>query len=619
MGGRHLSLSSANSPFNDEQAQLINQALSTLSNDQKLWLSGYLTANMQGGAARTVPASGAVQVPEAAGAQAAQPQVVEPRKITVLFGSESGNAQWVAELLESKLKEKDFEVTLSEMDQYKTKDLKKVEDLLIVTSTHGEGDPPDNAVTFYDFLYGRKAPNLEGARFSVLALGDQSYEFFCQTGKDFDARLEELGADRILPRVDCDIDFEELANEWIDNIINELGDQEVKQVVQDAQNEPIQNDVAAPVYSRTNPFEAEVLENEKITGRGSNKEVRHLELSLEGYGDEYAPGDSINILPENDPELVNELIDMLDWDSEQEIEVDTQGTKMTLSDALTSYFEITKLTKPLLESAAQIFDNEELMDRLSDNAWVKEYVYGRDLLDLLDDFPTESLQPDQLHQVLRKIPARSYSISSSNQANPDEVHITVCAVRYEAHDRDRSGVCSVQLAERVEPGDKLKVYLKKNPNFKFPFDETTPVIMIGPGTGIAPFRAVLQEREELDLTGKTWLFFGNQHFTTDFLYQTEIKDWLDNGVLEKADVAFSRDQEEKRYVQHLIDENSEEFYDWLRNGAAVYVCGDEKNMAKDVHQAIVHVLEKEGGLTEEESENYLAELKKEKRYQRDVY
>ncbi len=616
MGGRHLNLSATNSPFNDEQAQLINQALSTLSNDQKLWLSGYLTANMQGGTAEA-PAPQAAGAVQQSGAVAA-PQVVEPRKITILFGSESGNAQWVAELLESKLKENDFDATLSEMDQYKTKELKNVEDLLIVTSTHGEGDPPDNALSFYEFLYGRKAPKLDGARFSVLALGDQSYEFFCQTGKDFDARLEELGAERILPRVDCDIDFEGLANEWIDNIINELGDQEVKQVVQDAEETPVQ-DVSAPIYSRTNPYEAEVLENINLTGRGSNKEIRHLELSLEGYGDEYAPGDSINILPENDPELVDELIDMQDWVAEKDVVINTQGDKLPLGEALTSYFEITKLTKPLIEAAAQIFDNEDLLDKASDSEWVKEYIYGRDLLDLLDDFPTESLQPDQLHQFLRKIPARSYSISSSNKANEDEVHITVCAVRYESHNRDRSGVCSVQLAERVEPGDKLKVYLKKNPNFKFPFDENTPVIMIGPGTGVAPFRGVLQEREELDLTGNTWLFFGNQHFNTDFLYQTEIQDWLKNGVLEKVDLAFSRDQEEKRYVQHLIDEKSSEFYEWLRNGAAIYVCGDEKHMAKDVHQAIIHVLEKEGGLTEEESEEYLAELKKEKRYQRDVY
>ncbi len=616
MGGRHLNLSATNSPFNDEQAQLINQALSTLSNDQKLWLSGYLTANMQGGTAEA-PAPQAAGAVQQSGAVAA-PQVVEPRKITILFGSESGNAQWVAELLESKLKENDFDATLSEMDQYKTKELKNVEDLLIVTSTHGEGDPPDNALSFYEFLYGRKAPKLDGARFSVLALGDQSYEFFCQTGKEFDARLEELGAERILPRVDCDIDFEGLANEWIDNIINELGDQEVKQVVQDAEETPVQ-DVSAPIYSRTNPYEAEVLENINLTGRGSNKEIHHLELSLEGYGDEYAPGDSINILPENDPELVDELIDMQDWVAEKDVVINTQGDKLPLGEALTSYFEITKLTKPLIEAAAQIFDNEDLLDKASDSEWVKEYIYGRDLLDLLDDFPTESLQPDQLHQFLRKIPARSYSISSSNKANEDEVHITVCAVRYEAHNRDRSGVCSVQLAERVEPGDKLKVYLKKNPNFKFPFDENTPVIMIGPGTGVAPFRGVLQEREELDLTGNTWLFFGNQHFNTDFLYQTEIQDWLKNGVLEKVDLAFSRDQEEKRYVQHLIDEKSSEFYEWLRNGAAIYVCGDEKHMAKDVHQAIIHVLEKEGGLTEEESEEYLAELKKEKRYQRDVY
>ncbi|MGN5883526.1 assimilatory sulfite reductase (NADPH) flavoprotein subunit [Staphylococcus simulans] len=611
-----MNLSATNSPFNDEQAQLINQALSTLSNDQKLWLSGYLTANMQGGTAEA-PAPQAAGAVQQSGAVAA-PQVVEPRKITILFGSESGNAQWVAELLESKLKENDFDATLSEMDQYKTKELKNVEDLLIVTSTHGEGDPPDNALSFYEFLYGRKAPKLDGARFSVLALGDQSYEFFCQTGKDFDGRLEELGAERILPRVDCDIDFEGLANEWIDNIINELGDQEVKQVVQDAEETPVQ-DVSAPIYSRANPYEAEVLENINLTGRGSNKEIRHLELSLEGYGDEYAPGDSINILPENDPELVDELIDMQDWVAEKDVVINTQGDKLPLGEALTSYFEITKLTKPLIEAAAQIFDNEDLLDKASDSEWVKEYIYGRDLLDLLDDFPTESLQPDQLHQFLRKIPARSYSISSSNKANEDEVHITVCAVRYESHNRDRSGVCSVQLAERVEPGDKLKVYLKKNPNFKFPFDENTPVIMIGPGTGVAPFRGVLQEREELDLTGNTWLFFGNQHFNTDFLYQTEIQDWLKNGVLEKVDLAFSRDQEEKRYVQHLIDEKSSEFYEWLRNGAAIYVCGDEKHMAKDVHQAIIHVLEKEGGLTEEESEEYLAELKKEKRYQRDVY
>ncbi|PTJ03641.1 assimilatory sulfite reductase (NADPH) flavoprotein subunit [Staphylococcus simulans] len=616
MGGRHLNLSATNSPFNDEQAQLINQALSTLSNDQKLWLSGYLTAHLQDGTATQAPAASAA--PTQALAAPTQQQAVEPRKVTVLFGSESGNAQWVAELLESKLKENDFDATLTEMDQYKTKDLKNVEDLLIVTSTHGEGDPPDNALSFYEFLYGRKAPKLEGARFSVLALGDQSYEFFCQTGKDFDARLEELGADRILPRVDCDIDFEELANEWIENIINELGDQEVKQVVQEAQDAPVE-DASGPIYSRTFPYEAEVLENINLTGRGSDKEVRHLELSLEGYGDDYAPGDSINILPENDPELVDEIIDMQDWVAEKDITVNTQGDKMSLEEALTSYFEITKLTKPLIESAAQLFDNEDLLDRASDSEWVKDYIYGRDLIDLLNDFPTESLQPNQLHQVLRKIPARSYSISSSHKANEDEVHITVCAVRYEAHNRKRSGVCSVQLAERVEPGDKLKVYLKKNPNFKFPFDENTPVIMIGPGTGIAPFRSVLQEREELDLTGNTWLFFGNPHFTTDFLYQTEIQDWLKSGVLEKVDLAFSRDQEEKRYVQHLIDENSAEFYEWLRNGAAIYVCGDEKHMAKDVHQAIIHVLEKEGGLSEEESEEYLSELKKEKRYQRDVY
>ena len=292
---------------------------------------------------------------------------------------------------------------------------------------------------------------------------------------------------------------------------------------------------------------------------------------------------------------------------------------MPLEKALTEHFEITKLTKPLLQKAAELFGNTELLSQIDNAEWIQQYVDGRDVIDLLTEFPTSELKPETFYKLLRKLPAREYSIASSYEATPDEVHITVGAVRYEAHERTRKGVCSVQLAERIQPGDTLPIYLKKNPNFKFPFDEETPVIMIGPGTGVAPFRSYMQEREELGLSGNTWLFFGEQHFTTDFLYQTEWQAWLKDETLAKLDLAFSRDTEEKIYVQHRIAQQSELFYEWLQDGAAIYVCGDEKHMAKDVHDTIRSVIEQEGDMSEADAEAYLTQMKQEKRYQRDVY
>lgn len=540
------------------------------------------------------------------------------REITVLFGSETGNAQSLAESMESKLKENDFNVKLSSLDEFKPKDLKKVEDLLIISATHGEGDPPDNAVSFHEFLHGRKAPKLDDLRFSVLSLGDQSYEHFCQTGKDFDKRLEALGGERLSPRVDCDLDFDDPADEWMKGVLNTLsGPSEDKGP--DVKESDHSRSPGQAVYSRTHPYRAEILENINLNGRGSNKEVRHIELSLEGFGEAFEPGDCLGVYPENEACLVNQLIDTLGWNPDAEVEINTGGETLPLPEALTSHFEITKLTKPLITKAAELFENEALNEKVNEEGWIQSYAEGRDLIDFVSDFPAENLQPEELIQILRKLPAREYSIASSHKANPDEVHLTVGAVRYNAHDRDRSGVCSVQFAERLEPGDTVPVYLKKNPNFKFPFDEDTPVIMIGPGTGIAPFRSYLEEREELELEGKTWLFFGEQHFTTDFLYQTEWQSLLKEGVLSRLDLAFSRDSNEKIYVQHLIEQNGKEFYKWLDDGAALYVCGDEKNMAKDVHHAIRTVLEKEGGLSRNDAEIYLTQMKKDKRYQRDVY
>lgn len=605
-----LELTVTNSPFNQQQSESITQLLSTLTPEQKVWLSGYLTASQFKN-----DSNQAVLEPTTETSVATLPK---QRDITVLYGSETGNAQGLAETLENKLKEQSFNVQLECMEDFKPKNLKKVEDLFIITATHGEGDPPDNAITFHEFIHSRKAPKLNDVRFSVLALGDESYEFFCQTGKDFDKKLEELGAERLHPRIDCDLDFDELAEKWMEDILNALAVEAGNTSDIPAQVDP-EHISTTQTYSRTNPYEAEILENINLNGRGSNKEVRHIELSLEGFGEAFEPGDCIGIFPKNDPEFVEELIETLVWDADEEVPINEDGDKLSLRDALTNYFEITKLTKPIIKKAADIFENGVLSEKVKKDRWIYGYVEGRDFIDLINDFPPEDLQPEALHKILRKLPAREYSIASSYEANPDEVHLTIGAVRYHANGRDRKGVCSVQFAERLEPGDKVSIYLKKNPNFKFPKTEDTPVIMIGPGTGIAPFRSYIQEKEELELGNKSWLFFGEQHFTTDFLYQTEWQTWLKDGVLTKMNLAFSRDTEEKVYVQHRIEENGEELYQWIKEGAAIYVCGDEKNMAKDVHQSLLNVIQKEGHYNEEEAETFLTKLKKDKKYQRDIY
>ena len=619
-----MNLNVTNSPLTEEQAAKANELLASLTPEQKMWFSGYITATQIISGSTTGEAmDGATSSDSTANlpSGSAQSNVAQPkaRDITVLYGSETGNAQGVAEMFGERLQGLGHTVEVKGMDEIKPRNIKKVEDLFIVTATHGEGDPPDNAIELHEFLHGRKAPKLEGVRFSVLALGDQSYDHFCQTGKDFDAKLEELGAERLYERIDCDVDYDEDAEKWIAKVIDALNEEtgstaQAEEVV----SETIQSEKQQK-HSKANPFYTEVLENINLNGRGSAKETRHIELLLEDFNEEYEPGDCLVVLPENDPELVKQLIETLEWDPEQDIVINEDEDKMTLQDALTRHFEITRLTKPLVQKAATLFNNDELAKKETDSDWIKSYIDGRDLIDLIQDFKPDGLKPDDLYGMLRKLPPREYSIASSYQAAPDEVHITVGAVRYQAHGRDRSGVCSIQLAERIEPGDTVPIYLKHNPNFKFPKDEETPVIMIGPGTGVAPFRSYMQEREELELEGNTWLFFGNQHFRTDFLYQTEWQSWLEDGYLERMDVAFSRDTDDKVYVQHKIKENAKLFNEWLDRGASIYVCGDEKYMAKDVHEAIKQVISQERQISEDDAEEFLKQLKRDKKYQRDIY
>lgn len=439
-----MQLQVTNSPFSQEQVENINRLLPSLTESQINWLAGYLSANQV--KAAPLPADSSIEnIPGGEVSPQNEDKIIS-RNVKILFGSDTGNGQTLAEEMFGKLEERDFNVSVSSLDDFKPKNLKNVEDLLIVTSTHGEGDPPDNALNFYEFLNSRRAPKFEDLRFSVLSLGDQSYEFFCQTGKDFDKRLEELGGERLYPRVDCDVDFDEPAADWVEGVLDALRVQQEVILTDEPSKTGVDSltDKQPPVYSRTHPFKAEVLENLNLNGRGSNKETRHLELSLEGSKFKFEPGDSLGIFPKNDPSLVDRLIDEIGWNPEEPVLINKRGEQSTFRDALLFNFEITRLTKPLLENAARVFENDALSELLKPGHEdeLKTYIDGRDLLDLVQDFKPQDISPSEFIQILRKIPARLYSITSGFNANPDEVHLTIGTVRYHAHGRERSGVCS---------------------------------------------------------------------------------------------------------------------------------------------------------------------------------
>ncbi|PZT53019.1 assimilatory sulfite reductase (NADPH) flavoprotein subunit [Paenibacillus silvae] len=614
-----MELQVTNSPFNQEQVELLNRLIPTLTDGQRLWLGGYIAAFQAGAVAAAPTGLVGLNGQNATGAAATVSAPAVSREVTVLYGSQTGNSIGLSKKLAKKLEEQGLQVTLSSMGDFKPNGLKKIENLLIVVSTHGEGEPPDNAISFHEFLNSKRAPKLEGLRYSILALGDTSYEFFCQTGKDFDKRLQELGGTALVPRVDCDVDFDEPAAEWMNDVLASLSSTPAAAgtVTSEAVTAAVSSGESE--FNRTNPFKAEVLENLNLNGRGSDRETRHIELSLEGSNLDYEPGDSLGVFPENHPRLVDELIAAMGWNADERVTINKNGDQLSVYEALLRHYEITAVTKPVVEQLAKLSPESGLAALLADDAAFRNVMNSSDLLDLVQDYSLKGIAATPFLAVLRKIPARLYSIASSSKAFPDEVHLTVRTVRYEARGRERYGVCSVHLAERIEAGDTLPVYIQHNPNFKLPENPDTPIIMVGPGTGVAPFRAFLGEREEIGAEGKTWLFYGDQHFSTDFLYQTEWQRWLKDGVLTKMDVAFSRDTEQKVYVQHRMLEHSKELYQWIQEGASIYICGDEKKMAHDVHAALISILQQEGGLSPEQAADYMTRLQQEKRYQRDVY
>lgn len=625
-----MQLNQTNTPFNEEQLALINQLLPMLTPEQQHWLSGYLlnpaTTSVSDNKADIQENEAGITETETSTStdQSVSEPVsasTEPLDVHVLYGTETGNAEEIAETFETKLKSQNLNVHLWDMDDFPRDSLPEVEHLFIICSTQGVGEPPINALDLYDYLHCDDAPQLDQVNFAVLALGDQDFPDFCQAGKDFDHILGQLGANRVADRVDCDFDYEETAEQWITNMLELLtqASSNTNEETPSVENEDVTIEEPQAPYSKSNPFQAEVLKNTILTQPEASREVRHLEISLEGYREAYEPGDSLVVIPQNDPVLVNQLIDALNWDAETPIQMNDSDSMRSLKEALTHDFEIAKLTPVLMKNAAELLGNPMLNAIIQKSEWVQNYIYGKDVIDLIRDFTPVALEPNMLPQLLRKLPPREYSIASSNKINPNSVHITVRVVKYEAHRRERFGVCSVQLADRTSVGDKLPVYLKKNPNFKFPYDTETPVIMIGAGTGIAPYRAYLQERAYLNLKGEQWLIFGNQNYHHDFLYKDDLEQWLEEGVLSKLDLAFSRETENKIYVQHRIEENSAEFYKWIQAGATIYLCGNKDEMASGVHESLIKVLIKECNMDETEAEAYLTEMIKNQRYQRDVY
>ncbi|HDX8357206.1 TPA: assimilatory sulfite reductase (NADPH) flavoprotein subunit [Aeromonas hydrophila] len=585
-------------PLSDEQQRQLSQALSTLNTQQLAWVSGYLYGLSQAGSQPAV--TGAATTATSG-------------NLTILYGSQTGNAKGVASAIKAQAEARGLPVTLTSMADYKPKQLKKETHLLVVVSTYGEGEPPESAVDLFEQLKKGKVGKLEGLKFAVLGLGDSSYEFFCQTGKDFDSLLTKAGADRVHELASLDVDYQDAAKTWGEQALNAIAATLSAGPAGSSVASAVQQAVGHSQYSKENPFPARLSVNQKITGRDSTKDIRHIEISLEESGIRYQPGDALGIWFDNDPVLVSEVLALAGLSG------DEATARGSLREVLSRELELTRLHGGFITGLAEISANVALKDLAGDKAQVNALVASAQVVDVLKRFPTE-LTAEQLLGLLRPLTPRLYSIASSQSEVEEEVHLTVGVVRYPQEDGTvRSGAASSYLADRLAEDAEVRVFVEHNDNFRLPPNPDTPVIMVGPGTGIAPFRAFLQEREAQGAEGNNWLFFGNPHFTQDFLYQVEWQRYVKSGLLSKISLAFSRDQAEKVYVQHRLREAGQELYQWLEAGAHFYVCGDANQMAKDVQEALLDVIAEHGHKSREEAEEYLSELRRAKRYQRDVY
>ena len=588
-------------PLNPEQLARLQAATTDFTPAQLAWVSGYFwgVLNQQPGSNAVAPAP-----------------VAEMPGITLISASQTGNARRVAEALRDDLIAAKLNVTLINAGDYKFKQIANEKLLIVVASTQGEGEPAEEAVALHKFLFSKKAPKLDNTAFAVFGLGDTSYEFFCQAGKDFDAKLAELGGERLLDRVDADVEYQAAATQWRARLVDVLKARApAAPSVQVAASGAV-NEVHTSPYTKEAPLTASLAVNQKITGRDSEKDVRHIEIDLGDSGLRYQPGDALGVWYQNDPALVKELVELLWLKGDEPVTV--EGKTLSLAEALQWHFELTVNTGNIVENYATLTRSETLLPLVGDKAQLQHYAATTPIVDMVRFSPAQ-LDAQALVELLRPLTPRLYSIASSQAEVESEVHVTVGVVRYEIEGRARTGGASSFLADRVEEEGEVRVFIEHNDNFRLPANPQTPVIMIGPGTGIAPFRAFMQQRAADGAEGKNWLFFGNPHFTEDFLYQVEWQRYVKEGVLSRIDLAWSRDQKEKVYVQDKLRQQGAELWRWINDGAHIYVCGDANRMAKDVEQALLEVIAEFGGMDIEAADEFLSELRIERRYQRDVY
>ena len=589
----------------DKAAQLTRLA-EGLDADTLYWLSGYLAAL---GAQRRI-------APSAPATPAAKEVAAAPATLTIVYGSQTGNARRIAEALAREAENASLAVRLLRADAYPLRELATERLLYVVISTQGEGDPPDDARSFLDFLASRRAPKLAQLKYAVLGLGDSSYPQFCAIGNSIDARLAELGASRLFARGEADVEIDAVARPWSEHALRHARDV-LKTTPGSAKVTPLRAPVVGPVWHRARPFAAPVLANQRISARDGSKDVRHIELSLEGSGLAYEPGDALGIWAVNPSSLVEDVIETLGENPEREIAIDAE--RRPLREWLAGKRELTRLTRPFLVANAERARHPDLDRALrpGNEDALRRLLADYQPIDVLREFPAR-WDAQEFVAALRPMAPRLYSIASSRKAVGDEAHLTVAVVRYDAFGVPHHGAASSFLAARDDDGT-VPVFVESNERFRLPADPSRDIVMIGPGTGIAPFRGFLQERAETGASGRNWLIFGNPHFRSDFLYQLEWQHALKQRRLHRLDVAFSRDQAEKVYVQHVIRRAGKDLFDWIQNGAHVYVCGDATRMARDVDAALGDLFVEHGGLDVENAAAALLRLGDERRYVRDVY
>ena len=586
----------------------LSAQLSALSPTQLAWLSGYCWAQSQG-------VSGAAAEPTIL--QAAAPAV--SRRVLVLSASQTGNARSVAESLHAKLQAAGVEARLSSAGDFKSKTLPDEDIVLLVTSTQGEGEPPEEALPLYKFIYGKKKPDLSKLIFAVLGLGDSSYPNFCQAGKDFDAKFAELGAGRLNDLGICDLEFQANADAWVAAVVPkvaELTAQAASPSANTAAHSPATSS-SGTAYTKENPYTATLSVRQKITSRTAEKDVEHIEIDLSGSDLRYQAGDALGVWPLNAADLVQEILDLNQLTGSETVQL-SDGRETDIRTTLTESADITQNTPAFVQQYAELTNNEELKTIAADKAQLDAYLAATPPVGIFAAYP-HPLDAQTLYSLFRPQTPRLYSIASAQDEVGEEVHLTIGVVRFDHHDHTYTGAASGYLGERLEEGSEVRVFVEPNPNFRLPQNGDTPIIMIGAGTGVAPFRSFMQQRAANGDSGKNWLFFGNQRLADDFLYQLEWSEWRKDGLLTRADLAWSRQGEHKVYVQHKITERAAEVWNWLQQGAHIYVCGDAARMARDVENALIEVIETQGKLSRDEAEDYLNDLREDKRYQRDVY